>query len=163
MGESGVRRRVLPLLAFLPLAGIALACAPAEEGGPPSSAPAVATSDLPTPLDPEGPREIVLGKLFSPDGSIRPDDRRTSFPRGAQIFLSVESGDLVRGETVAAVWRAPDGSVAERKVTAIGGESYLVFTAPSVGWSPGTGRVAVKLERVSRQEPERDLSFEISP
>ena len=50
-----------------------------------AAAPANLTSDLPPPIDPEAPREIVLGKLFAPDGSIH----KVTYQQGGQYTHEV--------------------------------------------------------------------------
>ena len=164
-GKEAVRWLALTYPLLVTLLFGTVACGPTRPAGetdPPLSAPAATTSDLPPPLDPEGPREIVLGKLFAPDGSIETADRTSKFSQGARIFLSVESGDLPRGTTVAAAWTAPDGTFTEQAQTTIGGESYLVFTAPSPGWTAGAGQVAVRIGEPP-QEMRREIAFEVSP
>ena len=156
-------RRLLPLFALVSILFGGGACRPAAESSPSPLSPTVATSDLPPPLDPAPPREIVLGKLFAPDGSIQAPDRTTKFIHGALIFLSVETGDLPRGTPVTATWAAPDGTLSEQTMTTIGGESYLVFTAPSAGWTPGAGRVTVRVGEVSGELLRREMPFEVSP
>lgn len=101
--------------------------------------------------------------LFAPDGSIEAADQSANFVHGTPIFLSVESGDLLRGTSVAAVWAAPDGTVTEQKQTAIGGESYLVFTAPSAGWAPGAGHVVVRIGEPPSESLRREVPFEVAP
>ncbi len=154
-----------PLVAlFLLVLGV-VACGPtrpAAESRPSPLAPAVATSDLPSPLDPAPPREIVLGKLFAPDGSMQAVDRTSKFPKGALMFLSVESGNLPRGTTVVATWTAPDGAATEQTLNTLGGEAYLTYTARSAGWMPGAGRVAVRIGEPPR-EMRREIAFEVLP
>ncbi len=162
MGEFAVLRRVLPLLA---LVLVASACRPTGETAKnPPVVPEVVASELPSPLDPEGPREVVLGKRFSADGSIPKADRATSFAPDTPILLAIESGDLLEGTRVTATWTPPDGSPLEQELTVIGGETYLTFTAPSATWTPGTGQVSVRIGG----EPEAtgspiDLPFKILP
>lgn len=165
MGESGVLRRPLPLLAAVLLTVLEVgACRPtAQSEQPQPSTSTSATSNPAPPLDPEGPREIVLGKLFAPDGSIQAPDRTTKFLHGALVFLSIESGDLPPGTPVIATWTAPDGTITDQALSTIGGETYLVFTAPSAGWTPGAGRVAVRIGEASRELLRREMPFEVSP
>ncbi|HEV7670707.1 MAG TPA: hypothetical protein VGS22_19480 [Thermoanaerobaculia bacterium] len=153
-------RSSLPLLAALLLL---TACRPAAESDqrPSAAAPASVTSELPAPIDQEAPREIVLGKLFAPDGSIQSADRATSFAPGSPILLSVESGDLPTGTPVVAIWTAPNGTVTEQKTAIIGGETYLTYTAPSTGWTIGTGRATVRIGKAPKGALSVEVPFEI--
>ncbi|MEP7011990.1 MAG: hypothetical protein ABJC13_16820 [Acidobacteriota bacterium] len=157
-------RSSLPLAALFLVALEIAACRPEAEpsGRTTSSVSTDATSSLPPLLDPAPPREIAIGNLFSPDGSIQAPDRKSLFARGALIFLSVESDDLPSGTSVIVDWTAPDGAVTNQRTTAIGGESYLSYTAPSAGWTLGAGRVGVQIGEPSR-ETRREIPFKIAP
>ena len=162
VGESGVLRRALPLFAALFLVVlVAVACRPAVEADLRTpSVPASATSDL-SLLDSAPPRDIVLGKLFAPDGSIQPPDRTTKFSPGAPIFLSVDVGDLPGGTSVVATWTAPDGTATDQATTTIGGEPYVTYTAPSAGWTPVEARVTVRIGEPPRELSRQEIAFEI--
>ncbi|HXU33071.1 MAG TPA: hypothetical protein VN851_21090 [Thermoanaerobaculia bacterium] len=147
-------RRSLPLLAaVLPL----FACE-VPESTPPSSSRAAVLQSL---LDAETEREVVLGKAFSPDGSIQAADRTESFAPGTPILLSVESGDLAAGTRVKATWTAPNGTTAVQESTTIGGESYLTYTAPSTDWPEGVGQLLVRIEKTGGPSG-KVLRFEVS-
>jgi hypothetical protein len=160
VGESDVLRRALPLLAaFLSLFGCQVKVEPGPESSPPSSSQA---ADLQSLLDAEAQREVVLGKAFSPDGSIQPADRTATFATGNPILLSVESGDLAAGTRVKVTWTASNGTTAVQESTAVGGESYLTYTAPSADWPEGVGRVLVWIEKTPKGSSGVVLRFEIA-
>ncbi len=162
--NSSVRQRPLPLLAVSLLFVLSFgACRPAvepEEHPGPTAGPTSAEPVL--PLDAETPREIVLGKLFAPDGSIQSGDRTASFAPGAPILLSIESGDLPPGTPVTTIWTSPDGATTEQKTVVIGGESYLTYTAPSKSWPARTGRASVRIGEGAEKSSGVDLPFEFA-
>lgn len=158
--NSGVIRRALPfLVVFLPLFGCQVKVEPGPESTPPSSSPGAELQSL---LDAEAQREVVLGKAFSPDGSIQPADRTASFAPGTPILLSIESGDLLAGTQVKATWTASNGTTSVQETTVIGGESYLTYTAPSADWPEGVGRVLVWIEKTPKGSSGKVLRFEVS-
>jgi hypothetical protein len=154
-----VLRRALPFLAaLLPLFGCQVKVEPGPESTPPSSYP---PAELQSLLDAETQREIVLGKAFSPDGSIQSADRTASFSPGTPILLSIESGDLAAGTQVKVTWTASNGTTAVQETAVIGGESYLTYTAPSADWPEGVGRVVVWIEKTGGSSG-KVLRFEVS-
>ncbi len=147
------------MLFFLPWGACRMAVEPGEDPSPAAGL----TSSVPVPpLDAEPPREIVLGKLIAPDGSIQSNDQTTFFALGAPILLSIESGDLSPGTQVVATWTAPDGTTTEQKTVVSGGESYLTYTAPSKSWPAGTGRVSVRIGGEAKKSSGVVLPFEIA-
>ncbi len=159
-----MHRRSFSLLALLWLFALPFgACRPAADSDqrPAPAAGGFASSEPPSPLDLDSPREIALGRAFAPDGSIQPGDRTASFAPGKPIVLSIESGDLPPGTQVIATWTATDGTTTEQRTTVIGGESYLTYTAPSKSWSAGAGRVAVRIGVETKKSSGVELPFEI--
>ena len=98
----------------------------------------------------------ALGAAVTPHGAVPRDAETESFPRGGEVYLSINVAGASTDQDIVVHWLSPDGKlIREDQVEVPKGTEFVAFTSGSTaGWREGQHRAVILINgrRVSERE-----------
>jgi hypothetical protein len=89
----------------------------------------------------------ALGAAVTPHGAIPRDAVTSSFPRGGEVYLSINVAGASTHQEISVEWVSPKGEVIRQdEAAAPEGTAYVAFSSGSTrAWPPGEHRAVITI------------------
>ena len=126
----------------------------ADRGRPGAASRATAAEPVATAKD-----TYAIGTTVTPQGAIPREALTEQFPRGGEVYLSINVAGASTSQEITVQWLRPDGKVIrEDALEAPEGTAFVAFTSgPTNQWQPGEHKAVVLIN--GRRVSERNFQL----